>query len=430
MDLSESTIANSILFVGALVLCALFSFLETSITALRLFKLKELAQKLGRYRELFVSLEQTPTHLLNTMLVANTLASTTAATAGTFLVDRAFASLPTSISFALSILVVTAAILIFGEIIPKNIAKMHGEHYFQSTLWLTNLLFYTLYPFVRLLIHLSNFMIGIFVGLPTERDGFVTSEKEIQFLINYIDEKGLMEREKTTMLRSVFDLGTTPVKEIMIPATAVVTIGAHQSVADAFKLFTDHQFSRLPVYECDKNNIIGMLYFKDLVPLITNAHAQLIKTIIRPILFIPETIKVNQLLKEFKERHVHIAMVVHEYGSVVGLVTLEDVLEEIVGEIHDEYEAVTSKIVPLDPSGWLIEACVSLKELEEVLHISFETEGSSTLGGFLAERLQHLPKKGERLSYKKYTFQVQQAEGKKTQQVLTFEEPAALHIEG
>ena len=424
MDGAESYhVTNIILFVSALAFCALFSFLETSITALRLFKLKELAQQLGRYQEIFASLEHKPTHLLNTMLVANTLASTTAATAGTMLIEDALKSWPASISFTLSILIVTTAILIIGEIIPKNIAKIHGEKYFKSTLWLTNIFFYTLYPFVNFLILCSNYVITMFMGLPAENNTLATSEKEIQFLINYIDEKGLMEREKTTMLRSVFDLGTTPVKEIMVPATSIISIGAHETIADAFQLFSHHQFSRVPVYEGDKNNIIGMLYLKDVVPLMATAQDRLLKNIMRPILFIPENIKVNQLLKEFRERHVHIAIVINEHGSIIGLVTLEDVLEEIVGEIHDESEAVTTKIVALDPNGWLIEASVSLKEIENTLHIPFETEGARTLGGFLVEQFQRVPKKGERLSYKKYTFQVQQADSKKVMQILAFEEP-------
>jgi CBS domain containing-hemolysin-like protein len=326
----------------------------------------------------------------------------------------------------LSILIVTSAILVLGEIIPKNIAKMHGEKYFKSTLWLTNIFFYALYPFVTLLIKLSDKCIALFVG-PTSEQEALTSEPEIQFLINYIDEKGLMERDKTNMLRSIFELGKTPVKKIMVPSTAIISIGSENSVEDAFNVFTHHQFSRIPVYEHDKNNIIGMLHFKDVIPLMTKNQKQLLKSLVRPILFIPENIKVNQLLKEFKAQHMHIAMVINEHGAITGLATLEDVLEEIVGEIHDEYEAITPKVVALDPSGWLVDATVNLEDLEEILNISFKTEHAGTLGGFLIEQFQHLPKKGERLWYLNYTFQVQQANTKKIIQVLVFETPTEAH---
>jgi putative hemolysin len=433
MDI-DSSIAHLLLFVGALVFCALFSFLETSITALRLFKLKELAQQHGKYKELFKSLEQNPTHLLNTMLVANTLASTTAATEGTFIFEGLFSALPSSIGFSLSILIVTSIILIFGEIVPKNIAKIHGERYFNSTLWLTNLIFFILYPFVILLIRFSNFIIRWF-GLPTEHDTFATSEKEIQFLIEYIDEKGLMEHEKTAMLRSIFDLGNTAVKEIMIPSASIISIGAHETVQDAFQLFVRHQFSRIPIYESDetgsdkKNNIIGMIYFKDIIPHMAEHQDRLLKGLVRPILFIPESIKVNQLLKEFKTQNMHIGIVINEHGETTGLVTLEDVLEEIVGEIHDEYESITQKVMSLQPNGWLVDASIELERLEEILNIEFKTDTAVTLGGFLIEQFQHLPKKGERLWYNHYTFQVQQANSKKIIQVLVFKGPEIPYAE-
>lgn len=419
----DSSVAHIILFLTSLAFCALFSFLETSITALRLFKLKELALEHGKYKDIFLSLEHSPTHLLNTMLVANTLASTTAATAGAFIVEDLLSTWPASLSFVCSILIVTSAILVLGEIIPKNIAKMYGEKYFKSTLWLTNIFYYVFYPFVTLLIPLSNKCISFLMGPTTEQESFITSESEIQFLINYIDEKGLMDREKTNMLRSVFELGKTPVKEIMLPSTSIISMGSDQSIDDAFNLFTKHQFSRIPVYEGDKNNIIGMLYFKDIIRVMDQKTEHVLKNLVRPILFIPENIKVNQLLQEFKAQHMHIAMVINEHGMITGLATLEDVLEEIVGEIHDEYEAVTPKIVALEPSGWIIDATVDLEELEAVLKISFTTEQAQTLGGFLIEQFHHLPKKGERLWYLNYTFQVQQANSKKIIQVLVFETP-------
>lgn len=431
MDIIDSSVAHILLFVGSLIFCALFSFLETSITALRLFKLKELAQQHRKYKELFSSLEQSPTHLLNTMLVANTLASTTAATSGTFIFDELLTSLPASLSFLLSILIVTSIILIFGEIVPKNIAKIHGEKYFKSTLWLTNIIFYTFHPFVILLIRFSNFIIRWF-GLPTEHDTFATSEKEIQFLIKYIDEKGLMEREKTTMLRSIFNLGTTAVKEIMISPAAIVSIGTHETIQDAFQLFTRHQFSRIPVYEQEKSNIIGMVYLKDIIPAIMHQKEDqsiaLLKDFVRPILFIPESIKANQLLKEFKAQHMHIGIVINEHGDTAGLVTLEDVLEEIVGEIHDEYESITQKVIPLEPNGWLVDASIKLEHVEEILKIIFETD-AVTIGGFLIEQFQHLPKKGERLWYNQYTFQIQQANSKKIIQVLIFKGPEVPHTD-
>ncbi len=419
--IDSSFYTNLILFCVSIGVCALFSFLETSITALRLFKLKELSQTTGRYQPLFQALEKNPNRLLNTILIANNLADVTAATLGTVTMEKLFSNLPGSIGFSLGICLTTAILLIFGEVLPKNIAKTYGEKLFGSTLWITNLMFYALYPFVTILVKLSDFIIYKVSGAKPHDGEFITSEKEIQFLIDYINEKGLMEPEKTSMLKSIFELGTTPVKEIMVPSTSTILINADTSIKEAHNIFTKYQFSRFPVYEGNDDNIIGMLHLKDLFALLSKNIEKPVKEIVRPILFIPESIKVNQLLKEFKDQHMHIAMVINEYGAIVGLVTLEDVLEEIVGEIRDEYEAVTEKVIVLKQGGWLVDATIELEQLSKLLHISFERETALTLGGFLAERLQHLPKKGERLTYKHYIFQVQQANQKQVLQVLVFE---------
>ena len=223
------------------------------------------------------------------------------------------------------------------------------------------------------------------------------------------------------MIRSIFDLGTTPVREIMVPATSIVSIEVRPH-EEALVALIRYQFSRLPTYVDAPENIIGMLHLKDLCALLTTGQDKPLRDIIRPILFIPETIKVNQLLKEFKHQNMHIAMVINEYGSIIGLVTLEDVLEEIVGEIRDEYESVPQKIINLKPGSWLADSSIELKDLAPMLDISFETESSQTLGGFLNEQFQHLPKKGERLVYKTYCFQIQQAGAKRVLQVLIVKE--------
>ncbi|MCL5436755.1 MAG: hemolysin family protein [Candidatus Dependentiae bacterium] len=423
MDIADgsSLLINSIIFLVSLGFCSLFSFLETSMMALRLFQLKELAQRTGSYQALFRALEEDPNRLLNAILIAYNLVNTIAATAGTFVIERLLSSLPSSIGYSIGVLIITAAILIFGDIIPKNLVKFRGERFFASTLWLTNLTYYALYPFVTLLGKFTDVIVRLITG-PVAREEAVTSEKEIQFLISYIDEKGLMDPEKTSMLQSVFRLSTTPVKDIMVPAPDIVMIDSKKTVQDAYQLFNKCQFSRIPVYKEDHNNIIGMLHIKDIVPVIAQKIEKPLKEFFRPILFIPESIKVNELLKAFKNKHMHIAIIINEHGSVTGLVTLEDVLEEIVGEIHDEYEAIIERIMPLQKGNWLVDARTELDKLEKILKISFESESkAATLGGFLVEQFQHLPEKGERLHYKGYTFQVQQVTNKKIVRVLIFQ---------
>ncbi len=423
---STSLTLPFILFICALSLRALFSFLETSITALRLFKLKELAKSYHRYQTLFESLEKNPHRVLITILICNSLADVTTASLATNIMETVFKrfNLSGGLGFSFGIAVATIAILIFGEIIPKNLAKGGSERLFRSMLWLVNIIFYLFYPLVTLLNQFTNFIINK-MSASREVQGtseWISSEREIQFLIDYIHSKGLIEEEKNEMLQNIFELGRTPVKEIMVPATDIVMVTSDSTVQDTLAVFENHPFTRLPVYEKKTDNIIGMVHLKDVFMLLSRKEDKQLSELIRPILFIPETIKVNQMLREFKHKHMHIAMVINEHGSITGLITLEDVLEEIVGELRDELEPKPEHIIHLKQGGWLVDASTPLADLTDLLHITFNTEGSVTLGGFMTEQLQHLPKKGERFLYKKFYFQVQKASNKRVLQVLIFEE--------
>lgn len=413
-----------IFFFVSLTARAIFSFLETSVTALRLFKLKELAQSTEHYEALFQALEQSPHRVLITILIANAIADVTTAALATHITETFFQhiGLSGSLGFSLGIAIASMAIIVFGEIIPKNLAKGKGERLFKSMLWLTNLLYYALYPIVSFLIKFSDFIIFRIMGKKTFEGGseWVSSEREIQFLIDYINEKGLMETEKTEMLQNIFDLGNTQVKEIMVPATDIISVDVNASIKDTLEVFQKHQYTRMPIYEGQADNFIGMVHQKDIFVLLSRKEEKSLREIMRPIMFIPESIKVNQLLREFRQQQMHIGIVLNEHGIVTGLITLEDVLEEIVGEISDEHEPTPETIIPLKQGGWLVDAGVTLEDLGDLLKITFETEDSVTLGGFLTEQLQHLPKKGERVLYKNYYFQIQKASPKRVFQVLVF----------
>jgi len=422
--LTTSFYFSILAFVLSLMACAVFSFIETSITALRLFKLKELAGKTKKYIGLFQDLEKKPQTVLTTILVANCLANVTASALSTHIMEQVFSrfNLSGGLGFSVGIAFATIAILIFGEIIPKNLAKSRGESIFLSLLWLTNLTLVIFKPLVPIMQRFSDYLVYKLGGkkaLEGSND-WIASEKEIQFLIEHINEKGLMETEKTEMLQNIFDLGKTPVKEVMIPATDVVTIDVKSNMKEALAIFAKHTFTRFPVFEGTPDNILGILHLKDVFILESQHKVKPLKELVRPISFVPESVKINQLLKQLQEHHQHMAMVINEYGSITGLVTLEDILEEIVGEISDEYEDIKEKIVQLKTGSWIIDATVPLDELSEILDVTFEAESVLTLGGFLTEQFQHLPKKGERLQYKNYCFQVQKADPKRVLQVLVF----------
>jgi putative hemolysin len=426
-----------LLFFVALSIRAIFAFLETTVTALRLFKLKELAQITGgRYSKLFYTLEKQPHRVIITTLIASSTADVTAAALATHVTETLFKhiNLPDGLGFSLGIGLASIAIIVFGEVIPKHLARSYGERMIGSLLWIINGVFYFLQPVATILIKFSDALIYVIEGhKPADKKEAeaITSEREVKFLIEYVHAEGLMEPEKSAMLCNIFELGNTPVKEICVPSVDIVLIDIATPVQDALKIFSKYRFTRLPVYQNNQENIIGMVHLKDLFELLfkreinkstreasSGTHDQtVLKDILRPIIFVPESVKVNQLLREFRQKHMHIAIVLNEHGTVTGLITLEDVLEEIVGEISDEHESITAKIVPLAQGGWQVNAGITLEELEGFLNIPFPAESSLTLAGFMIEQLQHLPKKGEKILYRDYWFIVEKANTRRIQQI-------------
>lgn len=416
-----------IFFCIALTVRSLFAFLETSITALRLYKLKELARQTSAYETLFAALEKNPHKVLVATLIVSSIAEVSAATLAATIMERIFMhlNLSGSLGFSAGIGLASICLILFGEILPKSLAKGEGrsEKIFKSMLWLISMLYQALSPLVNMLISISDAIVHRISGKSEISSEWISSEQEIQFLIRYIHGKGLIEQNKTQMLQNIFDIGSTMVKEIMVPATEIISIPITHTLQETLQIFSTYRFTRLPVYQETQDNIIGMIHLKDILNVLHHApqHASL-STLIRPIMFIPETIKVSQLLHELQKQHVHIAIVLNEYGIVTGLITLEDILEEIVGEINDEHEFVTQKIVSKEDGAWLVDATTALEDIQKQLGITLDAEESATLGGFLTERLQRLPSTGEELLYKGYRLLVQQATPRRVSQVLISKE--------
>lgn len=420
MEPEQSSILFQLITAAvALFACGLFSFMETSITALRIFNLKELAKKTNKYHTFFEALEKEPQRVLIAILIGSCLVNVIAADAITTIMDQFLQKYVTSagLCFFGSITLTTIAILIFGDILPKNIAQARFERLFVSTLWIANIIFYIMSPFVKVFSTLTRYVIGWL--RPTHHEEEAITEQEIRFLIDYIDKNGKMESTKSRMLTSIFELSDTIVQDIMVPESNVVSLPVTATLEDALDCFVRSSYSRLPIYDGIPSNIIGMLHQKDLLLVIVKKIDISLQNLMRPILFVSEGMSVNNLLYQFKEQRQHIAIVTSEDDLFVGLVTLEDAIEEIVGDINDEHESVAQYITELNNNSWLVFAGVDLKSLEPLLNITFETK-VDTVGDFLMEHFKEIPKKGELLSYKNYTFKVEKTTQKRIVHVLIF----------
>jgi putative hemolysin len=392
---------------------ATLSFLETSITALRLFRLKELAHTTTQYLPLLQTLERNPQRVLITIIVANSFIDVTAASLATFITTTIVThfGFSSGIGLTVGITLASLGIVIFGEILPKSFARIRSEQAFKSVLWLINCIYFTLYPFVVVIVKFTDSVMHKLGGQAASENSsqWISSEREIQFLINYIHEKGLLELEKREMLQNVFQLGNTPIKEVMTPSEKIISLDVSTPIEQVSAFFREHTYTRIPVYEKKPTTIIGMIHQKDLFSMISKGEKKTARDIVRPIMFVPETMTVIDLLAKFREKQIHIAIVTDEHNTLTGLVTLEDLIEEIVGEISDEHESTVGKIMPMGEDEWVVDATVTLDNLGKFLGITFATENAVSLAGFLTELFEHVPQKDEEMIYKNFLFQIQKA---------------------
>ncbi|MCJ7481988.1 MAG: hemolysin family protein, partial [Thermodesulfovibrionales bacterium] len=295
------------------------------------------------------------------------------------------------ISIGLVTLVITYFLLIFGELIPKSIALTNPERIGMKTAKVVQVFSKTAFIFVQVLTFSTNILLKPF-GKKTHAGRAIT-EEEVRMLIREGGEQGIFEPTEQALIHSVFEFTDMSAKEVMVPSTQMVTISLNLPVDDINTVITEEQFSRYPVIGKDLNDIRGILYVKDFLNALAKGSVD-IRKLMKPPFFIPETLKISNLLREMQRKRVHMALVIDEYGGVSGLVTMEDLLEEIVGEIRDEYD-VESPVIQLGGGVLLVDASISIRDLKEDHHIDIpESTEYETLSGFLLTTLQKIPKVG------------------------------------
>jgi CBS domain containing-hemolysin-like protein len=222
----------------------------------------------------------------------------------------------------------------------------------------------------------------------------------------------LIEKDEQEMIEGILVFGDTLVREVMVPRIDIVALEAHTTVADALDQAMAAGHSRIPVYQDTIDNVTGVLYLRDLLPLLRNGELdRSIVDLTRPVYYVPETMKVDDLLRNLKARKVHMAIVVDEYGGTAGLVTIEDLLEEIVGEIQDEYDVEEPAINQIDPHTWLVDARVSLDDINAETGLQLETEEGDSIGGLVYEQLGSIPRPGDNVDIGNVTITVQSVQG-------------------
>ena len=321
------------------------------------------------------------------------------------------------VAFVLVVFVAAIVMLILAELVPETIALQHSE---RLALWLARplaALSVVLMPLVHLMVWLSNTIARLFGAAPRGDLPFVT-EEEIKTLVDAGEEEGVIQEEEKEMIYSIFELGDTLAREVMVPRIDVVALDVSTPMVEALDAIMGAGHSRIPVYEETIDNVQGVLYAKDLLPYLREGRSDVpLRKVLRQAYFIPETKKASDLLPDLQQRRVHMAIVVDEYGGMAGLVTIEDLLEEIVGEIQDEYDTEEPFVEFISDGEYLFDARVDLDDLNRLMDVDLPTDESDTLGGFIYAELGKVPAVGDQVFFADMGFTVESVAGRRIKKV-------------
>ncbi len=393
-----------ILFIGILILLnGYLAGTEIAVVTARKSQIKRLAESGNRNAKIFLKLKEEPDRFLATIQIGITgvsvLASAVGGAAAIEVIKPTLQMLPVKaislaaepIAIGIVVVIITYFSVIFGELVPKSIALMHPEAIGLWTARTIEALSKVNSIFVKILTFSTSIVLSPFGRKPFTERAYIT-EEEVKLLIKEGGKAGVFEPGEEKILQSVFEFTDMSVKEVMVPDTQMVAIQMDRSPQEILALIGEEQFSRYPVYGRELNDIRGILNAKDFLTLFGKTGQVDVRKIIRAPFYIPETMKISLLLREMQRRRIHMALVVDEYGGVSGLVTMEDLVEEIIGEIRDEHD-VESPVIHLPDGTWLIDASISLRDLKEDHQIALpESTEYETLGGFLMSTLQKIPK--------------------------------------
>ncbi len=317
---------------------------------------------------------------------------------------------------AVVILLFTALItLILGEMVPEAIGSTRADKLANWALRPMNVLVLILSPLVMGIVALSRWLAGMF-GSSDKVNVF--TEEEIMTMLDASEKEGAIENAEKEMIYSVLQFSDRLAREVMVPRIDLVGVEINRTIDEALKIFIDSGHSRIPVYEDNIDSIKGLLYAKDLLNVMQDKSTKTIPEIMRPTLFVPESKSADALLKELRHKKIHLAVVVDEYGGTAGIVTFEDLIEEIIGDIQDEYDVdEEAEFVQHGPNVWVVDASISLNDFNDLLDVEFSNEESDTLGGFVFTELGHVPEAGETIEHGNLTLRVDSIDGRRIRKV-------------
>ena len=378
----DSSVSQILILLVLLLLSGIFSSAETALTTYNKIRMRALADEGNKRASAVLAVTENSGKMLSAILIGNNI------------VNTAVASLATTIASGL----MTLLIILFGEITPKTMATIHAEKMSLFYAPVINIFMKIMTPFIFIVNGLSTGLLMLLRIDPNAKDNTMT-EAELRSVVNVSHQDGVIESDEKEMIYNVFDLGDAIAKDVMVPRVNVTFADIDSSYDELIDLFREDKFTRLPVYQETKDNVVGTINMKDLLLYDSKKSEFQIKDILREAYFTYEYKSISELLVEMRQASFNIAIVLDEYGETSGLITLEDILEEIVGEIHDEYdENEEENIKAVGKHEYIIEGSTNLDDLNDSLDLNLESEDYDSLGGFIIEKLDRLPKAGDSVS--------------------------------
>ena len=311
-----------------------------------------------------------------------------------------------AIAFVIVMLAVALFLFVFGRLVPEALALRYTEPLALALVRPMQWMGIALAPLVRFAIVLSNWL-AIPMGGQKRGSAALVTEEELKTMVDAGEEEGLIEEEEKEMILSVLDFGDTIAREVMVPRIDIVALEVNTPFSEALNVVVSAGHSRIPVYRGTIDDIIGVLYAKDMLAALRDQKAPSLEQMLRPVYFTPESKRVIELLQELQKQRIHMCIVVDEYGGTAGLITIEDILEEIVGDIQDEYDAEEPEVMPLTgEEGYILNPSMHIEDAAELLKVSFPRGESDSLGGFIYDQLGKVPVVGEKVSHNGWVFEV------------------------
>lgn len=409
--------AQIIFLILLIMLSAVFSSAETAFLSCNRIRLMNMKDEGNKKAGLVLAMLDNQSKLISALLIGNNIVNIGASSIATKLAINAFGDVGVGIATG----IMTMLVLVFGEVIPKNLAAAHAAVWAMFIAPFIRLISVVLTPLVYLMTKLSDFVVKISKGAVAD---YTITEDELKILVNVGQEEGVFDEAESDMINSIFDFDDTIVKEIMVPRIDMAAVNGEESINEGIELILNAGHSRIPVYEDSIDNIVGVLYAKDIFNKMNEDFDILkIKDVIRPAYYIPENKKVNDLLTELRSQKVHMAIILDEYGGTAGLITIEDLIEQIVGDIQDEYDREEDLIIMHGADHLVADARALIDEVEEAFDIELpemDESDAETIGGLVFERLGGVPKKDEEVVVDRLHIRVVEVSGRRVSKVEIF----------